>query len=80
LLPLVTFLSQLNEASLFSFNDGFCVQVTETDPRKTVTPVKGSGNAGTRGTMNRIQSRRERKLALQQDVVELRFVGFSCFL
>jgi hypothetical protein len=30
--------------------------------------VKASANAGTRGTMNRIQSRRERKLALQQDV------------
>uniref|UniRef100_A0A804QA48 Ternary complex factor MIP1 leucine-zipper domain-containing protein n=1 Tax=Zea mays TaxID=4577 RepID=A0A804QA48_MAIZE len=47
-------------------------RVTETDPRKTVTPVKGSGNAGTRGTMNRIQSRRERKLALQQDVDKLK--------
>lgn len=42
----------------------------EKDPRKVATPVKGSANAGTRGAMNRIQSRRERKLALQQDVLE----------
>ncbi|PWZ12640.1 hypothetical protein Zm00014a_034510, partial [Zea mays] len=46
--------------------------VTETDPRKAATPVKGSANAGTRGTTNRIQSRRERKLALQQDVDKLK--------
>ena len=42
----------------------------EKDPRKAATPVKGSANVGTRVTMNRIQSRRERKLALQQDVLE----------
>ncbi|CAD6224625.1 unnamed protein product [Miscanthus lutarioriparius] len=47
-------------------------RVMEKDPRKAATPVKGSANAGTRGTMNRIQSRRERKLALQQDVDKLK--------
>ncbi|CAN6204707.1 unnamed protein product [Urochloa humidicola] len=36
------------------------------------TPVKAPANAGTRGKMNRIQSRRERKLALQQDVDKLK--------
>ncbi|PAN12834.1 hypothetical protein PAHAL_2G294000 [Panicum hallii] len=45
----------------------------EKDPRKAATPVKGpAANAGTRGAMNRIQSRRERKLALQQDVDKLK--------
>jgi hypothetical protein len=68
-----------------SFNDGVCVQVMEKDPRKAATPVKGpAANAGTRGAMNRIQSRRERKLALQQDVLEIlcqaQFAGSSCFL
>ncbi|KAG0544037.1 hypothetical protein BDA96_02G240500 [Sorghum bicolor] len=47
-------------------------RVMEKDPRKAATPVKASANAGTRGTMNRIQSRRERKLALQQDVDKLK--------
>jgi len=53
------------------------------DPRKAAMPVKGpAANAGTRGAMNRIQSRRERKLALQQDVLEIlcqahQFVGFG---
>lgn len=42
----------------------------EKDPRKAATPVKGSARAGTGGAMNRIQARRERKLALQQDVLE----------
>ncbi|XP_039795518.1 uncharacterized protein LOC120660926 isoform X2 [Panicum virgatum] len=43
------------------------------DPRKAATPVKGpAANAGTRGAMNRIQSRRDRKLALQQDVDKLK--------
>ncbi|OEL29693.1 hypothetical protein BAE44_0009288 [Dichanthelium oligosanthes] len=56
----------------FSFNDGVCVQAMEKDPRKAPTTGKGSANAGTRGAMNRIQSRRERKLALQQDVDKLK--------
>ncbi|ONM22357.1 uncharacterized protein [Zea mays] len=43
----------------------------EKDPRKAATPAKGPANAGTRVTMNRIQSR-ERKLALQQDVDKLK--------
>ena len=80
-------LSQLNAASFCSsFNDGVCVQVMDKDPRKAATPVKGpTANAGTRGAMNRIQSRRDRKLALQQDVLEIlcqphQFVGFGCFL
>ncbi|XP_066394456.1 uncharacterized protein [Miscanthus floridulus] len=47
-------------------------RVMEKDPRKAATPVKGPANAGTRVTMNRIQSRRERKLALQQDVDKLK--------
>ncbi|CAN6217970.1 unnamed protein product [Urochloa humidicola] len=49
-------------------------RVMEKDPRKTTTPVKASlASAGSRGTtMNRIQSRRERKLALQQDVDKLK--------
>ncbi|KAJ1289998.1 hypothetical protein BS78_02G208300 [Paspalum vaginatum] len=48
--------------------------VMEKDPRKAATPVKGSASAGTRsrGAMNRIQSRRERKLALQKDVDKLK--------
>ncbi|RCV12027.1 hypothetical protein SETIT_2G235000v2 [Setaria italica] len=44
----------------------------EKDPRKAATPVKGSARAGTGGAMNRIQARRERKLALQQDVDKLK--------
>ncbi|RLM85891.1 uncharacterized protein C2845_PM04G18380 [Panicum miliaceum] len=49
------------------------IWVMEKDPRKAATPVKGpAANAGTRGAMNRIQSRRERKLALQQDVDKLK--------
>ncbi|WVZ65232.1 hypothetical protein U9M48_014634 [Paspalum notatum var. saurae] len=46
----------------------------EKDPRKAATPAKGSASAGTRarGAMTRIQSRRERKLALQQDVDKLK--------
>nr|CAB3457282.1 unnamed protein product [Digitaria exilis] len=47
-------------------------RVMERDPRKGATPAKGSANAGNRGAMNRIQSRRERKLALQQDVDKLK--------
>nr|CAB3453629.1 unnamed protein product [Digitaria exilis] len=47
-------------------------RVMERDPRKAATPAKGSANTGTRGAMNRIQSRRERKLALQQDVDKLK--------
>ncbi|CAN6174605.1 unnamed protein product [Urochloa humidicola] len=48
-------------------------RVMEKDPRKAATPAKASlASAGTRGTMNRIQSRRERKLALQQDVDKLK--------
>ncbi|CAL5073908.1 unnamed protein product [Urochloa decumbens] len=49
-------------------------RVMEKDPRKAATPVKASSaSAGTRGAkMNRIQSRRERKLALQQDVDKLK--------
>lgn len=39
--------------------------------RKAV-PVKGPAGAVTKGVMNRIQSRRERKLALQQDVDKLK--------
>jgi hypothetical protein len=48
----------------------FCVQVMGKDPRKA---VRGSANvaAATRTVTNRIQSRRDRKLALQQDVLEL---------
>jgi hypothetical protein len=54
------------------------------DPRKAATLAKGSARAGTGGAsraMNRIQARRERKLALQQDVLEITrqapFLGFS---
>ncbi|CAL5087956.1 unnamed protein product [Urochloa decumbens] len=49
-------------------------RVMEKDPRKAETPVKASSaSAGSRGAkMNRIQSRRERKLALQQDVDKLK--------
>ena len=39
------------------------------DQRKAM-PVKAPANAATKGVSNRIQSRRERKLALQQDVPE----------
>jgi hypothetical protein len=85
LLPLVTFFLSSMRHLFSSFNDGVCVQVMEKDPRKAATPVKGpAANAGTRGAMNRIQSRRERKLALQQDVLEIlcqaQFAGSSCFL
>ena len=85
LLPLVTFFrSSMRHLFYSSFNDGVCVQVAEKDPRKGATPVKGSAaSAGARGAMNRIQSRRERKLALQQDVPEIlcqaQFVGSGCF-
>lgn len=41
------------------------------DQRKAM-PVKVPAGAATRGVMNRIQSRRERKLALQQDVDKLK--------
>ncbi|KAL6844647.1 hypothetical protein ACP4OV_025306 [Aristida adscensionis] len=41
---------------------------TEKDPRKPAMPVR----APARGVTNRIQSRRERKLALQQDVDKLK--------
>ncbi|CAN6210964.1 unnamed protein product [Urochloa humidicola] len=51
---------------------GSRVMEKEKDPRKAATPVKAPANAGTRGKMNRIQSRRERKLALQQDVDKLK--------
>ncbi|XP_062199705.1 uncharacterized protein LOC133902130 [Phragmites australis] len=48
-------------------------RVMEKDPRKVAMPVKGSAsNAVTRGVMNRIQSRRDRRLALQQDVDKLK--------
>ncbi|KAK3133555.1 hypothetical protein QOZ80_6AG0538000 [Eleusine coracana subsp. coracana] len=50
-------------------------RVMEKDPRKSAAmPVKGSPNAATNGrtVKNRIQSRRERKLALQQDVDKLK--------
>jgi hypothetical protein len=45
----------------------FCVQVMGKDPRKA---VPGSANvaATTRTVTNRIQSKKDRKLALQQDV------------
>lgn len=46
-------------------------RVMEKDQRKSM-PVKGSTNAVTKGITNRIQSRRERKLALQQDVDKLK--------
>lgn len=72
MLPSVTFFLSSIWRLFFSFNDGVCVQVMEKDPRKAATPAKGPANAGTRVTMNRIQSRRERKLALQQDVLEPR--------
>jgi hypothetical protein len=39
------------------------------DPRKAAMPARGSA-AATRTVINRVQSRRERKLALQQDVLE----------
>lgn len=71
MLPSVTFFLSSIRRLFFSFNDGVCVQVMEKDPRKAATPAKGPANAGTRVTMNRIQSR-ERKLALQQDVLEPR--------
>lgn len=72
MLPLVTFFRSSMRYLFFSFNDGVCAQVMEKAPRKAATPVKGSANASARGrgTMNRIQSGRERKLALQQDVLE----------
>ncbi|KAM0829872.1 hypothetical protein ACQ4PT_066593 [Festuca glaucescens] len=40
--------------------------------QRKAMPVKGPASAVTRGVMNRIQSRRERKLALQQDVDKLK--------
>ncbi|KQJ90552.1 uncharacterized protein LOC100826809 isoform X1 [Brachypodium distachyon] len=49
-------------------------RMMQKDPRKAM-PVKGPTNAArsvTRGMANRIQSRRERKLALQQDVDKLK--------
>jgi hypothetical protein len=42
------------------------------EQRKPMPVVKVPAGAATRGAMNRIQSRRERKLALQQDVREFR--------
>ena len=54
------------------------VQVMEKDPRKVAMPVKGSAsNAVTRGVVNRIQSRRDRRLALQQDVFEFLCLNLS---
>ncbi|KAL6656157.1 hypothetical protein ACP70R_006983 [Stipagrostis hirtigluma subsp. patula] len=49
-------------------------RVTEKDPRKATMPAKGSPAPDriTRGVTNRVQSRRERKLALQQDVDKLK--------
>ncbi|CAM0951743.1 unnamed protein product [Alopecurus aequalis] len=40
--------------------------------QRKAMPVKGPAGAVTKGVMNRIQSRRERKLALQQDVDKLK--------
>uniref|UniRef100_A0ACD5XTC1 Uncharacterized protein n=2 Tax=Avena sativa TaxID=4498 RepID=A0ACD5XTC1_AVESA len=42
------------------------------EQRKAVPKAKGPASAVARGSMNRIQSRRERKLALQQDVDKLK--------
>ncbi|XP_051188156.1 uncharacterized protein [Lolium perenne] len=42
------------------------------EQRKAMPVVKGPAGAVTRGAMSRIQSRRERKLALQQDVDKLK--------
>uniref|UniRef100_A0A0E0M245 Ternary complex factor MIP1 leucine-zipper domain-containing protein n=1 Tax=Oryza punctata TaxID=4537 RepID=A0A0E0M245_ORYPU len=49
-------------------------RMMEKDQRKGAMPVKkgSSANAVTKGTTNRIQARRERKLALQQDVDKLK--------
>jgi hypothetical protein len=42
------------------------------EQRKAMPVAKGPAGAVTRGGLSRIQSRRERKLALQQDVREFR--------
>uniref|UniRef100_A0A0E0IKV6 DUF547 domain-containing protein n=1 Tax=Oryza nivara TaxID=4536 RepID=A0A0E0IKV6_ORYNI len=56
-------------------------RMMEKDQRKGAMPVKkgSSANAVTKGITNRIQARRERKLALQQDVLPEFCPNFSQF-